>query len=94
MDESPWDMIGNLQSLQHRAPQVFFYEVNFYFVPFWIQLHGLPLEVMSTANVAKVATKLGEVLEIENPKVGNMMLRTFFQVRVLLNITKTPPTDF
>ncbi|KAJ1426821.1 hypothetical protein SESBI_10074 [Sesbania bispinosa] len=39
-------------------------------VPFWIQLHGLPLEMMSTTNAAKILGKIGEVQEVDNPFVG------------------------
>ncbi|KAJ1391834.1 Zinc knuckle CX2CX4HX4C, partial [Sesbania bispinosa] len=37
-------------------------------VAFWVQLHGLPLELMTTHNAAKVAELLGEVLiNVKNP---------------------------
>ncbi|KAJ1381686.1 Zinc knuckle CX2CX4HX4C [Sesbania bispinosa] len=43
---------------------------------------------MTTANAAKIIGKIGEVMEVENPEVEGRLIRTYFRVRALINITK------
>lgn len=94
MEGAPWHILGNLFSLQHWAPQISIFEINFDLVPYWVQIHGLPLECMSTSNVNKIAEQIGSVLVIENPKVDGVLLRTFFRARICVDITKPLPTGF
>lgn len=49
---------------------------------------------MSTANVAKIANRIEEILEIENPIIGGTMLRTFFRVRLIVDVNNPLPTWF
>lgn len=93
-EEGPWSVMGNILSLQQWAPELNVFEVRFNIVAFWIQIHGLPLEAMSTTNAAKIATSIGELVEVENPYVEGKMLRPFFRVRVLVNTDKSLPTGF
>ncbi|KAJ1425942.1 Zinc knuckle CX2CX4HX4C [Sesbania bispinosa] len=94
LEEGPWFVIGHLLSLQNWLPEVSVYEVNYDLVGFWVQLHGLPLDLLSTNNAVKVAKLLGEVVYVENPVVEGTLLRSFIRVRVLINIKKTLVTGF
>ncbi|KAJ1412390.1 hypothetical protein SESBI_20511 [Sesbania bispinosa] len=67
MTNGTWNVMGHLISLQHWVPQASVYEINYDLVPFWVQLHGMPLEYMTTKNVAKIAARLGEVQEVAHP---------------------------
>ncbi|KAJ1395289.1 Zinc finger, CCHC-type [Sesbania bispinosa] len=49
-------------------------------------VHGLPLDVMSTSNAAKIVQRFGEVIEVENPEVEGKLLRTFIRVRARVNV--------
>ncbi|KAJ1415756.1 hypothetical protein SESBI_17815 [Sesbania bispinosa] len=51
-------------------------------VSFWIQIHGLPLEMMNTSNAARIMNRVGEVMEVENPSVEGNPVRTFIRARV------------
>ncbi|KAJ1440754.1 hypothetical protein SESBI_01827 [Sesbania bispinosa] len=53
-----------------------------------MQIHGLPLDTLSTKNVAKIVGKFGEVLEEENPMVEGKLLRTFIKVRMLIDLRR------
>ncbi|KAJ1420181.1 Zinc finger, CCHC-type [Sesbania bispinosa] len=86
--KGPWFIMGFLLSLQFWVPEAAIYEVDFDHISFWIQIHGLPLEVMNTGNAAKIIGKIGDVLEVENPEVEGKLLRTFFRVRARVNIKK------
>lgn len=82
LNSVPWSVMSHLMSTQVWDPQISVYEIDFNKVTFWVQLHGLPLELMTTSNVAKVAALLREVLEVENPKVDGKLLRSFFRTKV------------
>ncbi|KAJ1389792.1 hypothetical protein SESBI_37989 [Sesbania bispinosa] len=88
MDKDPWYVMGNIISLQYWVPQISAHEILFDRVPFWIQLYGLPLEMMTTTNAAKIMGKIGEVQEVENPFVGNHLIRTFITVKTRIDINK------
>ncbi|KAJ1418939.1 hypothetical protein SESBI_15544 [Sesbania bispinosa] len=46
---------------------------------FWVQLHGLPLELMNISNAAKIVGKIGKVQMVENPYSEGILLRPFIQ---------------
>lgn len=79
----------------HRwVPELSIHEVNFTFCPFWIQMHGVPLEGFSLTNARKIASKVGKVDEVEDPLVGNKIIRGFLRARVYVNIEKPLITSF
>lgn len=63
----PWFVMNHLLNLQHWIPEVAAYEIDFTWVPFWIQIHGMPLSTKTTKNAEKLMDNVGEVLEVENP---------------------------
>ncbi|KAJ1408205.1 Zinc finger, CCHC-type [Sesbania bispinosa] len=88
VQEGPWFVMGHLLSLQNWIPEASVFEVNYDFVSFWIQLHNLPLEMISAKNAVKLAGTIGEVLTVENPLVNGQLVRPFIRVRVKVNIKK------
>ncbi|KAJ1439248.1 hypothetical protein SESBI_02619 [Sesbania bispinosa] len=56
--EAPWNIMGNRLSLQPWTPQMTVDEVKFDQNPFWVQLHGLPLDMMTLKNAARVYGRL------------------------------------
>ncbi|KAJ1437907.1 hypothetical protein SESBI_03332 [Sesbania bispinosa] len=92
--KAPQYIMGHLLSLQFWVPEAAIYEVNFDKVSFWIQIHGLPLDVMNANNAAKIIKNFGEVLEVENPEAEGRLLRTFIRVRALVNIKKPLVTGY
>ena len=56
MEESPWNVMGHLLSLQWWSPWCSITEVSYDMVEFWVQAHGMPLEALSSW----VATRIGE----------------------------------
>ncbi|XP_057454738.1 uncharacterized protein LOC130746201 [Lotus japonicus] len=94
LKEGPWSVMGNLLSLQLWAPQMTIFEVRFHRIPFWVQLHGIPLDMMTTSNATGIASILGEPLEVEDPRVGGKLLRPFFRVKVSINTNNPFVTGF
>ncbi|KAF7806998.1 putative N-acetyltransferase [Senna tora] len=94
MEEAPWNVMGYLISLQRWVLEVTIHEVSYDYSPFWIQIHGVPLQGYSEENAIKIAKKIGEVLNVENPIVDNKIIRGFLHVRVLINIKEPLITSF
>ncbi|KAJ1430901.1 Ribonuclease H superfamily [Sesbania bispinosa] len=94
VQDGPWFVMGHLLSLQNWIPEAAVHEVSYDKVEFWVQLHGLPLEYMSNSNAVKVARLLGDIVMIEDPYVGELLLRPFLRVRVMIDIKKQLVTGF
>lgn len=90
----PWSVMGHIVSLQSWSPEVSVFEIDFSLIDCWVQIHGIPLDSFSTTNTAKIASYIGEVLEVENPLVDGHLLRTFLRVKVRLNTMKPLLTGF
>ncbi|KAJ1390976.1 Zinc finger, CCHC-type [Sesbania bispinosa] len=92
--EAPWNVLGNHLNIQPWNPELSIEEVSFNLSPFWIQIHGLPIEMMTVKNASSIGSKLGSILRVENPMVEGHLLRSFFRVKVLINISKSFITGF
>ncbi|KAJ1377318.1 Endonuclease/exonuclease/phosphatase superfamily [Sesbania bispinosa] len=86
--DGPWFVMGHLLSLQNWIPEATVNEVSYDNVEFWVQMHGLPLEYMTSSNVVKVAKLLGDIVMIECPYVGDTLMRHFLRVQIMINIKK------
>ncbi|KAJ1393350.1 Zinc finger, CCHC-type [Sesbania bispinosa] len=93
-EKGPWNVMGHLLSMQYWIHEASVYEINFDVVAFWVQLHGMPLECMTIKNSAKIASLMGEVLEVENLRVEGTLMRTLMRVKVGINVKKPLPTGF
>lgn len=47
---------------------------------------------MTVTNASKIMTKVGEIMEVEDPMVEGCLLRSFMRVRVNFDIQKPLPT--
>lgn len=55
-------------------------------IPFWVQIHGLPVEKLSRANAELIGSRLGKLLVLEATSGGYCLSRGFLRVRVEINI--------
>ncbi|KAL7259169.1 hypothetical protein ACSBR1_005131 [Camellia fascicularis] len=69
-------------------------EIQFTWCPFWIQIHGLPLEKMTKANGEIISHKLGRLLRVEAHCEGLLLYRNFLRIRVEIDVTKPLPRGF
>ncbi|KAJ1434101.1 Zinc knuckle CX2CX4HX4C [Sesbania bispinosa] len=88
LEDGPWFVMGCLLSLQKWIPEVSVFEVDYAYVGFWVQLCGIPLELMNSSNAIRVAKFLGDMVTVENPFVNGQLLRSFMRVKVLINVKK------
>lgn len=76
MRRASWFIMNHLLCLESWLPHVSHQQIEFSQSLVWIQVHSLPLELLSVANARKLFQKVGEVTEIENPIVNGNLLRT------------------
>lgn len=86
MKRGPWFVMNHLLNLQRWIPEASVFEIDFAWVPFWVQLHGMPFGSMSMENASKIASQIGKIVDIENPMVDGCLVRSFIRVRVLVNV--------
>jgi hypothetical protein len=61
-----WNVNGCLLTLQQWSPTATLGEIASQKFPFWIQIHGLPLENMTTRNAIAIGKGLGDFLKVDD----------------------------
>lgn len=92
MARSPWAVMNYIMSLQRWSPEVAVAEINFNKVPIWVQIHGLPFGAMTVINASKIMKLVGEIMEVEDPLVNGVLLRSFMRARINFDIQNPLPT--
>ncbi|KAF4371770.1 hypothetical protein F8388_023083 [Cannabis sativa] len=59
--------------------------INF---PIWGRASGVPIDLLTTNNTRKMATKTGEVITVNNSDISKMVADGFFRFRVWMSIKK------
>jgi hypothetical protein len=62
----PWNVRGSLLLLQPWSPELAIDEVKLQFCAFWVQVHDLPRQFMTTKNAIKIGKGIGKILELDN----------------------------
>lgn len=84
--KGPWYVMNKLISLQQWTSQAVMKEIDFSKVQFWVQIHGLPLEYITTKNAKKILNQIGELVEIENMFLEGQLVRQFIRARIHINV--------
>jgi hypothetical protein len=61
-----WNVNGCLLTLQQWSPTATMGEISSQKFPFWIQIHGLPLENMTLRNAIAIGKGLGNFLKVDD----------------------------
>lgn len=86
LEEAPWNIMGHVLVLSKWNPQVSMHEIEYNHTPFWIQIHGMPLELFSKQNAIRAGNRVGSVIEVEDPFNGTSINRGFLRIKVSVNI--------
>ncbi|KAL7242727.1 hypothetical protein ACSBR1_015169 [Camellia fascicularis] len=65
--------------------------MEFKWSPFWIQVHGLPLEKLTKANGETIGMKIGRLIRVETHCEGLLLYHNYLRIRVELDVTKPLP---
>lgn len=78
VNQAPWNVRGSLLSLKPWKPLPTIEETDLNLCPFRVQIHGLPLQNMTTKNAVSIGKGLGNVLEVENLVILASSVGDFF----------------
>jgi hypothetical protein len=85
-----WNVNGCLLTLQQWSPTATLGEIATKKFPFWIQIHGLPLENMTTRNAIAIGKGLGDFLKVDDA-AGQPIPKFRSYLRVLAGIDVHAP---
>lgn len=75
LTQDPWNFKGSLRILKEWDPSLTFDEVDLTRATYWIQIHGLPLEVFGNENALLIGNKIGKGIEADNVELHRPYLR-------------------
>ncbi|KAL7169610.1 hypothetical protein ACSBR2_034615 [Camellia fascicularis] len=86
--EAPWLVMGNLLILKPFMVGVSVSEIEFKWSPFWIQVHGLPVEKLTKANGEMIGKKIGRLIRVEAhcEELNWMSLSRYLEVSCLIDL--------
>ncbi|KAF7146318.1 hypothetical protein RHSIM_Rhsim04G0150700 [Rhododendron simsii] len=94
MQNGPWSIMNSLLVLRPLESNMVVSEINFQHCPFWVQIHGLPVEKMCRANAEIIGKRFGKLIAIEAAPSNMLLSRSFLQVKVEINISQPLPKGF
>ena len=94
LKNSPWNIKGSPLFLKRWSYDEKFEEIDFVKASIWVQVHGLPLDRMSTANAIIIAESLGGLVEVDNADNLKPGRKIFLRICVLLPLDDPLPTGF
>ncbi|KAM1513183.1 hypothetical protein ACFX1Z_024642 [Malus domestica] len=84
LDHVPWGVMKKNFSVKMWPPELALEEVELEHVPFWVQIRGVPLCLISLENVKRLTKQVGVFMQMEDPAKA----RGFLRVRILINADK------
>ena len=88
IDEGPWSIMGHCLVLKEWEEGAVLREIQFTEICFWVQVHNVPLDLLTKANAELIGRKLGRVVEVEDPSGNEGFGRGFLRMRLGVEIGK------
>ena len=88
LEKGPWSVMVNCLNLKKWDVKETIQEISFSKVSFWIQVHKLPLEMLTRSNAEKIGKILGDLEKIDDPTWLNGVGRSFLRMRIAVEIEK------
>jgi hypothetical protein len=82
LDISPWNINGTPLFLKYWDNVSTYSDIDFSTAAFWVQVHGLPLDMMSEKNARSIGSCLGDLLEIDDAYSGQFCRKSFLMLRL------------
>ena len=73
MEVGPWNIEGYPLILKMWNQNMAVEDIDFSSLPLWIQVHDLPIELLSKENAEEIGAMVGEVLEVDFTGNGGCM---------------------
>ncbi|XVF23726.1 hypothetical protein REPUB_Repub13aG0064600 [Reevesia pubescens] len=88
LDQGPWSVMGCTLNLKSCLVDQAVNEIDFSSVLFWIQVHNLPLEMLTHQNAIKIGEVFGSVMKVKDPSWRNGKGRSFLKIRVAIDVQR------
>jgi hypothetical protein len=85
---------GSLLAIQVWNPSATIMDLPLFEVPFWIQIHGLPLQNMTIKNAIAIGKGLGQFLKVEDNSGETVAFRSYLKVLVSIDVLKPLNSGF
>jgi hypothetical protein len=86
LDFSPWNIKGSPLFLKRWSAKEAIEDLDFTKAAYWVQVHNLPLELITVANAENIGASLGVLLEVDNANCSKPARKGFLRFKVLLNL--------
>jgi hypothetical protein len=86
LDLSPWNINGTPLFLKYWDNVSTYLDIDFSTAAFWVQVHGLPLDMMSEKNARSIGSCLGDLLEIDEADSDQFYQKSFLRLRVQIKL--------
>jgi hypothetical protein len=90
----PWNIRGHPLILKHWDKSMSLVELDFSESIYWVQVHNLPLELMTSQNAAIIGNQLGKFLGTEENGLSAPQRKDFLRIKVLLPLKNPLITGF
>ncbi|KAG5566620.1 hypothetical protein RHGRI_002246 [Rhododendron griersonianum] len=94
LKDGPWSVMNNLLVLKPLGKGEVIQSMDFSSCPFWVQIHGLPVDKMSRANAEIIGKCFDKLLAIEGGPEGLLLHRSFLRIKVNINLSLPFPKGF
>ncbi|XP_072076770.1 uncharacterized protein At4g02000-like [Arachis hypogaea] len=94
LNGGPWSIRGQILNLQIWSQGIYVHEVAHDYLKFWVQIHGLPQKYINADTARDIGNRIGIVAEVEDPRMEEVLERTFLRVKVAIDVSKPLPTRF
>ncbi|KAG5530897.1 hypothetical protein RHGRI_025748 [Rhododendron griersonianum] len=94
LKDGPWSVMNNLLVLKPLGKGEVIQSMDFSSCPFWVQIHGLPVDKMSRANAEIIGKRFDKLLAIEGGPEGLLLHRSFLRIKANINLSLPFPKGF
>jgi hypothetical protein len=82
ISSSPWNIEGKHLILKHWIPGIPPHDLDFSTTIFWIQVHNLPIDYMTTENAKLISAHLETLHKIDLNEKGSISMGKYLRLRV------------
>nr|XP_048336943.1 uncharacterized protein LOC107411956 [Ziziphus jujuba var. spinosa] len=84
----PWSINGAHLALREWKPEQSFEDLDFNISTFWVQIHGLPLQFMTSSNASTIGGLFKNLIHCESTSRTNLVGLKYMRIQVDVDIYK------
>jgi hypothetical protein len=85
INQGPWTIKGSLLLLQPWSSELAIDEVKLQFCAFWVQVHEISRQFMTTKNAIRIGKSIGNILKLDNNISSGIISRPFLRFKIDIN---------